>query len=152
MSNKITTVRGVNSPIQDATAQPKCVATVKTYGNIWTRQMTFDKGEMKHGHKHQFDHLHFLAQGSIIITVYAQDDRDKVIYSADYAAPAWIKVPKDHFHDVVALEDNTTGYCIQAIHNPEGNVVDSDYVTDSDWMDAVNKYEKENGMRDEVVK
>ena len=149
---KLVIVRGREDSIQDLKAAPKCEANVITYGNIWTRQIKMNEGQIKAGHKHQFDHLHFLASGSVVINVYDTKDRDKVIYSGEYVAPAWIKVPKEHFHDIRALEDGTTGYCIQALHNEDGNVVDTDYSNDKDWIELVNEYEKNNGMQDEELK
>ncbi len=132
--------------------QPKCETAMKTYGNIWTRELSFDEaGQIKRGHKHEFDHLHFLAKGSIRISVYDPKNKHVAIYVGEYKAPAWIKVPKEHYHDIIALEDDTLGYCIQAIRNENDEVVDSDYAKDDDWMKIVNKFEEENGMPDEVL-
>ncbi len=147
---KLVIVRGREDTIQDLLAAPRCEAKVITYGNIWTRQLKMQRGEIKGGHKHKFDHLHFLVMGAIIINIYDNKNREKVILSKEYIAPAWIKVPKEHLHDIRALSDNTLGYCIQALNNEDGNVVDSDYENDKDWMDQVLEYEKQNGLRDET--
>ena len=130
---------------------PSCKATVKTYGNIWTRELNLKKGEAKAGHKHQFDHLHFLASGKVEIRVYNSQDKDKTIFKGIYTSPAWIKVPKNHFHDILALEDSL-GYCIQAIHNENGEVVDTDYANDEDWMEEVRQFEQKTKLADEEKK
>ncbi len=147
---RINVTRGKRSVVVDGEAAPRCKANVKTYGNIWTRELRMDKGESKAGHKHEFDHLHFLAYGSVQIRVYDQQDKEKTILEETYVAPSWIKVPKEHFHDIIALEDGTLGYCIQAIRNEEGEVSATDY--GKDWMEEVNDYEKKNGMQDETLK
>jgi hypothetical protein len=133
--------------------RPLCNATIKTYGNIWTREIKFLRaGDYKPGHKHKFDHLHFLANGSVQVRVYDDKLKDKILFQKDYTAPAWIKVPKEHFHDIIALEDNSVGYCIQAVRDDDGNVTETDYAKDKDWMEEVNQFEKENGLADEVRK
>ncbi len=137
----------VKRHIDKMAKRPK--AKVITYGNIWTRQLKFEKaGQMKKGHKHEFDHLHFLVRGRVKINVYDRKDQDTVVYSGEYNAPAWLKVPAEHFHDIVALEDNSEGYCIQAITNPEGEVEGTDYANDLDWMAIVEAY----GVHDEDQK
>ncbi len=125
---------------------------VITYGNIWTREIKMNKDDIKAGHKHEFDHLHFLSQGSIHIRIFDNINRNNIIFEKNYTAPEWIKVPKEHFHDIVALEDNTLGYCIQALANPEGNVSKTDYANDEDWMEEVRKFEHLNGLLDETLK
>jgi len=125
---------------------PLAKANVHTYGNIWVREIRFEKaGESKAGHKHEFDHLHFLAKGKVLLRIY--EDKDKLLLETKKESPAWIKVPKEHFHDIVALEDNTLGYCIQALRNEVGEVVDTDFT--SDFMDEVQSFEKKNGRPDE---
>ena len=125
-------------------------AKMITYGNIWTREILLEKaGEMKRGHRHKFDHLHFLAKGKVKVNVYAEGNRKNLLFSGEVSAPYWLKVPKDHFHDITALEDNCLGYCIQAVHDKSGNVVETDYIHDGDWMEQVNAFEAENGQPDE---
>ena len=138
--------------LEDGESTPPCSANEKTYGNIWTRHLSFNKGESKAGHKHEFDHLHFLVSGSVRIRVYNKTREDDPLLVKEYKAPSWIKVPKEHFHDVTALEDGTEGYCIQSLRNEDSTVVDSNYAYDKDWMDEVSEYEKENGLQDETLK
>jgi quercetin dioxygenase-like cupin family protein len=133
--------------------RPLCEAKIKTYGNIWTRQVKFKKaGDYKPGHKHKFDHLHFVTSGRVEVRVYDNKLRDKIIFKKEYSAPAVIKVPKEHFHDIIALEDNSIGYCIQAIMNEDGTVKETDYAKDEDWIEEVKAFEKENGLQDEELK
>lgn len=145
--------RGKRSPILvGGEPAPACKANVKTYGNIWTRELNLKKGESKAGHKHNFDHLHFLAQGSVEIRVYDKTEKTKILFKGQYDAPSWIKVPKEHFHDIIGLADESVGYCIQAIHNEKEEVVATDYANDDDWMEQVNEFERAHGMEDETLK
>ena len=127
---------------------PEAPANIYTYGNIWVREINFrEAGMVKSGHRHKFDHLHFLAKGRVKLRVYDADH--KLLLEAEKEAPAWIKVPKEHYHDIVALEDGTLGYCIQAVRNEHGEVVDTDFTRD--FMDEVKAFEAENGRPDEEV-
>lgn len=133
---------------------PRCEASVKTYGNIWTRRLVLKKGQSKEGHKHEFDHLHHLIKGKVEIRVYKKDREDEPMLVREFDATnedKWIKVPKEHFHDIVALED-AVGYCIQAVRNDNQEVVNSDYAYDKDWMEEVSLFEKEKGLADETTK
>lgn len=124
---------------------------VKTYGNIWVREVSLNKGDMKDGHKHEFDHLHFLSQGRVRIRIH-EDHGDKPLLVKEYVAPAWIKVPKNHFHDVIALEDNTLGFCIQSVYSEDNEVTETDYRYDDDFMEDVKEYEREKGCPDEQLR
>ena len=129
----------------------RCKVNVKTYGNIWTRELNFVKrGDVKSGHKHEFDHLHFVAKGSVFVTVYDNNEKLNPILKKRYVAPAWIKVPKEHFHDIIALEDDSLSYCIQAILNEEGDVKGTNYRYDKDLMDEVKEFEERHNFPDET--
>jgi len=104
-------------------------AIVNVYGNIWVREMIFPhKGDIKRGHRHQFDHLHFVAKGKVNIQI--KDANDNIIGEEEHVAGDWIKVPKEVYHSVIALEDNSVGYCIQALRDEQGEVMETDYLKD----------------------
>jgi len=76
--------------------------------NLFSRMMHFKRaGDIEHGHTHQFDHLTLLASGRLQVTV------DGV--SSEFTAPHMIYIRADKNHELVALEDNTTAYCIHAL-------------------------------------
>lgn len=86
--------------------------------NIYSRQMFFrHAGDYEQGHTHEFDHLTLLASGSLKVTV---EGKSKV-----FKAPHMIYIHKDKMHELVALEDNTVAFCIHAVRDMEGNIIDS---------------------------
>jgi quercetin dioxygenase-like cupin family protein len=78
--------------------------------NLFSRQMHFEKaGDIENGHKHPFDHLTLLANGSLKIVV----DNKVTIFKA----PHMIYIAKDKIHELTALEDNTVAFCIHALRD-----------------------------------
>lgn len=121
-------------------AAPK--VNVKTYGNIWAKEIELrKKGDKKEGHKHEFDHLHFIHRGRVLLSIYNREDRSKLLLQKEYKAGDWVKVPKEHFHDMEALEPNTIGYCIQAVRTANNEVIGTDYNYDDDFLKEVKAYE-----------
>jgi quercetin dioxygenase-like cupin family protein len=70
-------------------------------------------GDIEQGHCHPFDHLTLLASGSLRVTVEGQ--------VTEFKAPHMIYIHKDKQHELVALEDNTTAYCIHALRSKDGS-------------------------------
>lgn len=70
------------------------------------------------GHSHVFDHTSFLATGKMRIW--------KEGTPTDYIAPAGIFIEKGIEHMMLALEDNTTFFCIHNTHGwPTDEVVEN---------------------------
>lgn len=108
------------------------ISSINTYGNIWVHELLFvKKGDFKGGHKHDFDHVHFVSQGSVKISKF--NDDEELTDVKEYIAPMWIKVPKNTYHKVEALEDMTLGFCIEALRDGDGQVIESHM--DDDTMD-----------------
>ena len=85
--------------------------------NLWSKQMYFKKtGDTEQGHSHTFDHLTLLAAGALQVTV------ENV--STNFKAPQMIYIKAGKEHELVALEDNTIAYCIHALRDNEGNLLD----------------------------
>jgi len=90
------------------------------YGNIWSRLMHYKKaGDKYAGHTHPHDHITLLASGGVIAQVDGYEPEK-------FFAPAWIVIPKNQEHQFIALEDNTSCYCIHAKRG-EFNEVDELY-------------------------
>jgi len=87
-------------------------------GNVWVRVQYYPTINDKHdGHKHHHDHLSLLAKGSLRVKV---EGCKPVIYNA----PCFFSVKAEHHHELIPLEDDTIAYCIFALRNDKGEVVD----------------------------
>ena len=87
-------------------------------GNIWVRQNYLEKaGDKVGGHVHYFDHVSLLAKGSVEVRI---DGREPHVFHA----PTFIVIRKQHRHEITALEDDTSWYCVFAARDIDGNVED----------------------------
>lgn len=87
-------------------------------GNVWVRQNWLPRaGDTAGGHAHYHDHVSLLVKGSVEVTV--NDNAPK-----QFHAPTYIVIKKQHRHNIVALEDDTVFYCIFAMRDIDGNVID----------------------------
>lgn len=87
-------------------------------GNVWVRQNWLIKaGDTAGGHAHYHDHVSLLVKGSVEVTV---DDGEPKTFTA----PTYIVIKKEHRHRIVALADDTVFYCVFAMRDIDGKVVD----------------------------
>lgn len=85
--------------------------------NMWSKMMDFKKaGHTEYGHTHTFDHMTLLARGSLQVTV------DGV--ASNFSAPHMIFIKAGKFHELTALEDDTLAYCIHALRDSNGDILD----------------------------
>ncbi|HYT44251.1 MAG TPA: hypothetical protein VEP90_18110 [Methylomirabilota bacterium] len=88
------------------------------FGNIWCRQLNLHKkGDYHQGHRHHYDHITLVAQGGVLCEI--PDLPPKI-----FTAPTFITIRANDWHKFTALEDNTVYYCIYAIRDKEGKVID----------------------------
>ena len=87
-------------------------------GNIWVRQNYLEKaGDAVGGHLHYFDHVSLLAKGSVEVSI---DGKNPHVFNA----PTFIVIRKNHRHEITALEDDTSWYCVFAVRDIDGSVAD----------------------------
>jgi hypothetical protein len=87
-------------------------------GNIWVRQNYLElAGDKVGGHIHYFDHVSLLAKGSVEVFIDGKDPHK-------FTAPTFIVIRKNHRHEIVALEDDTSWYCVFATRDIDGSVND----------------------------
>jgi mannose-6-phosphate isomerase-like protein (cupin superfamily) len=92
-------------------------AAIGCVANLWSKQMHFKKlGDTEQGHSHKFDHLTLLASGSLQVIV------DGAV--SEFKAPQMIYIEAGKVHELIALEDNTVAYCIHALRDDEGIILD----------------------------
>lgn len=88
------------------------------FGGIYFRKWgPLENGHMIGGHQHEIDHVTSVMTGSIRVR-YRKTETDEPYKSAVFIAPINFIVRADTFHEITALEDNTSYQCIFAI--PEG--------------------------------
>lgn len=88
------------------------VINIGSVSNVYSRMMHFRKaGDVELGHKHHYDHLTLLANGSLKIIV---EEKETI-----FKAPFMIYIKAEKNHKLVALEDNTVAYCVHAIRNKD---------------------------------
>lgn len=91
------------------------------FGNIWVRQNSIDKaGDSFDGHKHHFDHVTLLVQGKILVEVDGYEPKE-------FVAPTFVVIKKDKQHKITALTDNVIYYCVFALRDHDGEVMDEMY-------------------------
>lgn len=88
------------------------------FGNIWVRQNMLDKpGDTFGGHKHHFDHISLLTKGSVRVEIEGHPAKE-------FKAPTFIIIKKEHEHNFIALEEDTNWYCVFALRDLDGEVVE----------------------------
>lgn len=89
------------------------------FGNVWVRSHSYAKAGDTNGggHKHNFDHVTLLAVGSVLVEVEGQEPKV-------FEAPTFIVIDKDHKHKFTALTDGVVYYCVFALRDVDGNVLE----------------------------
>jgi quercetin dioxygenase-like cupin family protein len=86
------------------------------FGNIWVRQRVLSLGESHPGHKHHFDHVTLLARGQVRVSVEGR--------SREFQAPTFIVIRSNQEHEFHALSDDVLYYCVFALRDLDGEVLD----------------------------
>jgi hypothetical protein len=100
------------------------------FGNIWVRQnVMLTAGEVHKGHRHHFDHVSLLTNGSVKVSVEGSNPKT-------FTAPTFIVIKKEYMHSFEALTDNVVWYCVFALRDVDGEVTDF-YSGDNSPYDGV---------------
>ena len=100
------------------------------FGNIWVRQHILHKsGDASVGHTHKFDHVTLLVKGSVEVSIEGYPPKQ-------FQAPTFIVIRKEHQHTLTALEDECLYYCVFALRNLDGEVVEDIYTEKHDPLSA----------------
>jgi hypothetical protein len=88
------------------------------FGNVWVRMHVLRKvGQANQGHKHNFDHITIVATGGVRCEIEGRAPQD-------FYAPIFLEIAKHLEHKFTALADDTSYYCVFAVRDADGNVVD----------------------------
>jgi quercetin dioxygenase-like cupin family protein len=83
--------------------------------NVYARQMSLPKGYKVDTHKHNYDHLSILSNGTALVITDGEP--------TTYTAPACINIEKDKVHEIYALED-MTWFCIHSTEEKDTSKID----------------------------
>lgn len=96
-------------------AQP--TVQIGCISNLFVRQMHFAvAGDSELGHKHSFDHMTLLAKGKLKVKINDEE--------TEFTAPHMIFIKAELQHELTAVTDNTVAYCIHALREPTGDILD----------------------------
>ena len=88
------------------------------FGNIWVKQNVLElAGEAFNGHEHKFDHVTLLVSGKVSVELEGSDAKE-------FTAPTFIVIRKEHRHKITALADGTVYYCVYALRDLDGQVME----------------------------
>lgn len=100
------------------------------FGNIWVRQNVLaNLGDSYDSHVHKFDHVTLLAKGKVCVQIQGCEPKE-------FVAPTFIVIRKEHKHQITALENDTIYYCVFALRDLNGDVVEDIYGVQHDPMSA----------------
>jgi quercetin dioxygenase-like cupin family protein len=106
------------------TVQVNCVS------NLFARMMYFEKaGDKELGHTHAFDHLTLLAKGKLSVKINGQ--------VTEFQAPQMIFIKAELNHELTALTDGTVAYCIHALRDSSGDIIDPASVPQAEELTAL---------------
>jgi hypothetical protein len=94
---------------------------IGTVQNVFVRQMFFTNiDDQEIGHKHPYNHMTLLAKGSLTVSVNGQE--------TTFVAPHMIYIEADTVHTLTAQSDNTVAYCVHALREETGDIIDPSMV------------------------
>lgn len=107
---------------------PARLVDLGEFGNLYVRGQRFAAaGDVHEGHRHCFDHVTFVASGAIRIEWRDAETRG---VSERVEAPAFWPIPRDRWHRITALEPDTVTWCVFALRDADGEVVDDPLFAD----------------------
>lgn len=87
------------------------------FGNLlFSQHYLPDAGMSEKQHKHDNDHVSFIVQGSVYVTIGSSEPKL-------FKAPTFVAVRAGYEHQFTAAEDNTVWYCIFAMRDSDGDVI-----------------------------
>lgn len=97
------------------------------FGNLFVRQLEFPQaGDFLPGHEHHFDHMTFVGRGGVRVHRDDTLEPDRTVW-----APAFIKTPALARHSLHALEADTVAWCIFAVRDLDGQVLQEHEIDDA---------------------
>ena len=108
-----------------------CKAKGLIYGNVWIFPVNLpNAGDSKGKHKHEFDHIHYTVKGKGKLIIYESLKNNEILAEKILIEDEYFKVPKEHIHEIIALDGGYFGHCIHAVRDNEGKAMKTDYLKD----------------------
>ena len=92
---------------------------------VYCKQLTLLKGHIALTHKHCYDHLSILAQGTVEITLNGLKTR--------FNAPTCIEIKAGIEHQIEALADSTF-FCVHSSDEKDSNKIDETLIGDKNAL------------------
>lgn len=106
------------------------------FGNVWVKMNYIPKaGGTFGGHTHGFDHVSLLVRGKVRVEIEGFEPKE-------FTAPTFIVIKKEYNHNFIALEDDSLWYCVFALRNVDGEVMDIYSDANSPYATAPNNTDK----------
>lgn len=86
-------------------------------GNVFIRAHKLKKGEVIHGHAHNFDHTSIVFTGSVRVKATIGG----ALVDRVFAAASHCLIRKETLHEIEALEDSDF-WCVYAHQTPQGTI------------------------------
>lgn len=130
----------------------KPAVKILAVSNVYCRLMHFKKkGDVEHGHFHDYDHGTLLAKGKLLVEKWG--DNGEVISSRIFTAPTFIFIDKNNEHQLTALEDDTVATCIHALRTIDETIIDpAFFVEEKELADSFREVTEEVRPIGEVMR
>jgi hypothetical protein len=100
-------------------------------GNVWIAQHYMPKTGMEIDmHEHDHDHASLLVSGSVDVNIEGQPIKR-------FTAPTFIVIRANMKHKIVAVEDNTIWYCVFALRDIDGNIINQFDESNAPYIDPI---------------
>jgi hypothetical protein len=100
------------------------------HSNIYKRRNLLPhRGDVVHGHEHNFDHDMVVWRGAVRVSVL--DNSGRAVLTREITAPGpeypdaypdWLLIKAGVRHEILALTDNVEFWCLYAHRDPQGRV------------------------------
>lgn len=100
-------------------------------GNVWVSQHYMPEAGMEIDmHEHDHDHASLLVSGAVDVNIEGQPVKR-------FIAPTFIVIRANMKHKIVAVEDNTIWYCVFALRDIDGNIINQFDESNAPYIDPI---------------
>lgn len=109
----------------DCIYQPGTIYDEGPLGPLWFTNQRLEKaGQTIEFHKHNYDHVTQIMNGSVKFKAFKPENPDVIIAEGTRKKGDRLLIKADTFHFFEALEDNTWVQCVFALRDDQGLITD----------------------------